>query len=60
MEIGSDSTEMPGVDMNKKEPFRAGAAQVDITPMLGTRMNGDFISHYATSIHDPFFQKHWL
>lgn len=43
--------------MIKKEQFRAGAAQVDITPMLGTRMNGDFITHYATSVHDPLFSK---
>lgn len=43
--------------MNTKEQFRAGAAQVEITPSLGTRMNGDFITHYATSIHDSLFSK---
>ncbi|GAB3925572.1 hypothetical protein [Larkinella terrae] len=37
--------------------FQAGAAQVDITPPLGTLINGDFITHYARSIHDPLFAK---
>jgi neutral ceramidase len=37
--------------------LKAGAAQVDITPPLGTFINGDFISHYATRIHDPLYSK---
>ncbi|GAB3328121.1 hypothetical protein GCM10027299_29830 [Larkinella ripae] len=37
--------------------FQAGAAQVDITPPLGTLINGDFITHYARSIHDPLHAK---
>ncbi|GAB3907910.1 hypothetical protein GCM10028803_42530 [Larkinella knui] len=37
--------------------FRAGAARVDITPPLGTLINGDLISHYARSIHDPLYAK---
>ncbi|RRA98007.1 neutral/alkaline non-lysosomal ceramidase N-terminal domain-containing protein [Larkinella rosea] len=37
--------------------FQAGAAQVDITPPLGTLINGDFITHYARFIHDPLFAK---
>lgn len=42
--------------MNSKQ-FLAGAASVDITPPLGTRINGDFISHYAHTIHDNLFSK---
>lgn len=37
--------------------FKAGAAKVDITPPLGTRINGDFITHYAHTIHDPLYSK---
>jgi len=33
--------------------FLAGAAKVDITPPLGTYINGDFVAHYAQYIHDP-------
>ncbi|WP_114748451.1 neutral/alkaline non-lysosomal ceramidase N-terminal domain-containing protein [Pleomorphovibrio marinus] len=35
----------------------AGAALVDTTPPLGTVINGDFVPHYATKIHDPLFAK---
>lgn len=35
----------------------AGAAKTDITPPLGTFINGDFVSHYAQWIHDPLFSK---
>lgn len=38
-------------------PFLAGAARVKTTPPLGTRINGDFITHYATYIHDDLFAK---
>ncbi|KAA9353088.1 hypothetical protein F0P93_18100 [Larkinella humicola] len=42
---------------NKTMNFQAGAAQVDITPPLGTLINGDFITHYARYIHDPLYAK---
>ena len=35
----------------------AGASCIDITPPLGTRINGDFITHFAHSIHDNLFCK---
>jgi len=35
----------------------AGVAQIDITPALGTRINGDFVTHFATQIHDPLYAK---
>ena len=35
----------------------AGAARVKTTPPLGTRINGDFITHYATYIHDDVYSK---
>ncbi|GAA4464505.1 neutral/alkaline non-lysosomal ceramidase N-terminal domain-containing protein [Nibrella saemangeumensis] len=35
----------------------AGAARVDITPPLGTIINGDFVRHYARYIHDPLYAK---
>lgn len=37
--------------------FQAGAAKVDITPPLGTFINGDFIAHYARHIHDQLNAK---
>ncbi|HXH99891.1 MAG TPA: hypothetical protein VNI52_06460 [Sphingobacteriaceae bacterium] len=37
--------------------FKAGAAKVNITPPLGTLINGDFVSHYARLIHDDLFAK---
>ncbi|WP_138476652.1 hypothetical protein [Dyadobacter bucti] len=38
-------------------PFCAGAAQVKTTPPLGTRINGDFVTHYANFIHDDLYAK---
>lgn len=40
-----------------QEKIKAGASEVDITPPLGTLINGDFITHYATRIHDLLFAK---
>lgn len=40
-----------------QQHFRAGAAQVDITPPLGTVINGEFTCRYATKIADPLFAK---
>lgn len=40
-----------------EKSFKAGAAQVKITPPLGTRINGDFVAHYATHIHDDLYSK---
>lgn len=37
--------------------LRAGAARVDITPPLGTVVNGDLLPHYARWVHDPLFAK---
>ncbi|GAA4433705.1 hypothetical protein GCM10023091_07560 [Ravibacter arvi] len=37
--------------------FLAGAAKVNITPPLGTRINGDFITHFANYIHDDLFAR---
>jgi neutral ceramidase len=34
------------------QQFLAGAANVDITPPLGTFINGDFVAHTAKYIHD--------
>ncbi len=39
------------------QPFKAGAAKVDITPSLGTLINGDSLPHYARWIHDPLYAK---
>lgn len=38
-------------------PFLAGAAQTDITPPLGTIINGEFVAYYAHTIHDPLYSK---
>jgi neutral ceramidase len=37
--------------------FKAGSSRVDITPPLGTRINGDFITHFATTIHDNLYAR---
>ncbi len=37
--------------------FLAGAAQTDVTPPLGTIINGEFVAFYAHTIHDPLFSK---
>ena len=37
--------------------FYAGAAKVKTTPPLGTRINGDFVTHYAKYIHDDLYSK---
>ena len=39
------------------QSFQAGAAKVITTPPLGTRINGDFVTHYARYIHDDLFAK---
>jgi len=39
------------------QSFKAGAAQVDITPPLGTFINGDFVAHFAQYIHDELYAK---
>src|SRR5690349_5337182 len=45
------------MELTDKRSFEAGAAKVDITPPLGTIINGDFRAHYARYIHDPLFAK---
>src|SRR5690606_28998387 len=40
-----------------RNEFKAGAAKVNITPVLGVRINGDFITHYANYIHDDLFVR---
>jgi hypothetical protein len=37
--------------------FLAGVAQTDITPPLGTIINGEFVAYYAHTIHDPLYSK---
>ncbi|SEJ73826.1 hypothetical protein SAMN05192553_11084 [Cyclobacterium xiamenense] len=47
--------------MNASSQLVAGAARLEITPPLGTIINGDFVTHYAQSIHDPLYAKAlWL
>lgn len=41
----------------KNNTFHAGAARVKTTPPLGTRINGDFITHYANFIHDDLYSR---
>ncbi len=43
--------------MTEINQLYAGAAQVEITPPPGTRINGDFVTHFATRFHDPLFAK---
>ncbi len=39
------------------QSFQAGAAKVDITPPLGTLINGDFVTHYARYVHDRLYVR---
>ncbi|MES2375516.1 MAG: neutral/alkaline non-lysosomal ceramidase N-terminal domain-containing protein [Bacteroidota bacterium] len=39
------------------QQFSAGAANVDITPPLGTFINGDFVAHTAKYIHDRLHSR---
>lgn len=43
--------------MENTATFQAGAAQIDITPPLGTIIGADFLPHYARFIHDPLYAK---
>jgi len=42
---------------DSNQAFKAGSAQVDITPVLGSRIGVDMFAHYARFIHDPLFAK---
>lgn len=42
---------------NIDKSLKAGAAQTDITPPLGTRIGVDLFSHYARVIHDKLYAK---
>lgn len=44
-------------DIRTGHHLLAGAAKTDITPPLGTFINGDFVTHFATSVHDPLYAK---
>lgn len=39
------------------DTFQAAALQKDITPPLGTLINGEFQSRYVNKIHDPLYAK---
>ena len=39
------------------QSFKAGAAEVNITPPLGTLVNGGFSTNYARTIHDSLHTK---
>lgn len=43
--------------MNTANNFSAGVGKTNITPPLGSGINGDFVLHYATSIHDDLYAK---
>ncbi len=47
---------MKSLKLDSKKLY-AGAAQVDITPTMGSLIGVDFFSHYARFIHDPLFSK---
>jgi hypothetical protein len=38
-------------------PIKAGAAKINITPPLGTIINGDFLPMYAKEIHDSLYAR---
>lgn len=39
------------------QTLQAGTGSVDITPPLGTLVNGDFITHYAVHVHQPLYSN---
>ncbi len=44
-------------DIQAQSPIKAGAARENITPPLGTIINGDFLPMYAREIHDSLYAK---
>ena len=42
---------------NAQTKIYAGAAMVNITPSLGTIINGDFLPMYAKTVHDSLYAK---
>lgn len=40
-----------------EQACKAGAAAIDITPPLGTLVNGDFFPHKASLVHDQLYAK---
>jgi neutral ceramidase len=38
-------------------PVKAGSARVNVTPPVGTIINGDFLPNYAREIHDSLFAR---
>ncbi len=46
-----------GLQKANGQSFNAGAARVNITPKLGTVINGNFLPTYAKSIHDSLYVK---
>jgi hypothetical protein len=57
---GSDLNQKSEIRNQKSQmnnPFLAGAAQTDITPPLGTIINGEMVAFYAHTIHDPLYSK---
>jgi neutral ceramidase len=43
--------------LKAQTPLKAGAAKVNVTPPIGTVINGDFLPNYAKEIHDSLFAK---
>lgn len=43
--------------MSALNQIKAGASRIEITPTAGTRINGDFVTHFATRFHDPLYAK---
>ncbi len=43
--------------LSAQKPILAGASMVNITPPIGTIINGDFLPMHAKTIHDPLHAK---
>lgn len=45
------------MESDERPPLVVGAAELDITPLLGVRIAGGFSPVYATDVHDPLRAK---
>lgn len=46
-----------GMGVSAQRSIKAGVAKANLTPPIGTIINGDFLPMYAQTIHDSLYAK---